>query len=97
MSFWTGTICRRACARASQWQNWGVGTGLNLLALALAAETAGATGIRYVGFEAFPLQQAELARALAPFADIAPHVDALLGAWSTEGGAMRIGAGEGRR
>jgi tRNA U34 5-methylaminomethyl-2-thiouridine-forming methyltransferase MnmC len=68
----------------------GVGTGLNLLALAAMAGEAGVT-IRYTGFEAYPLPVADLARALAPFSALAPFAEALRGAWRPEGFAARIG------
>jgi len=68
----------------------GVGTGLNLLALAQAAEAAGAE-IAYTGFEAFPLAPCDLARALAPFADLAPLAGRLAAVWGRGGVSARIG------
>jgi tRNA U34 5-methylaminomethyl-2-thiouridine-forming methyltransferase MnmC len=69
----------------------GVGTGLNLLAL---AEAAGDVPVLYLGFEAFPLTAAEVARALAPFASLAPVARQLVAAWRPEGFAARIGSVE---
>ncbi|MEM6739368.1 MAG: tRNA (5-methylaminomethyl-2-thiouridine)(34)-methyltransferase MnmD [Pseudomonadota bacterium] len=68
----------------------GVGTGLNLLALARLAETLGVRP-RYVGFEAYPLARAELRRALAPFAALATLAQELLYAWSDQGLNAEIG------
>ena len=68
----------------------GVGTGLNLLALARMAEAAGVV-LRYTGFEAFPLARADIARALVPFAELAPLADALVAAWRPGGMTARIG------
>ncbi|MEE4121196.1 MAG: tRNA (5-methylaminomethyl-2-thiouridine)(34)-methyltransferase MnmD [Paracoccaceae bacterium] len=69
----------------------GVGTGLNLLAL---AEAAGDVPVLYLGFEAFPLTAAEVARALAPFESLAPLARQLGAAWRPEGFAARIGSVE---
>lgn len=69
----------------------GVGTGLNLLALALCARQAGVDSMVYTGFEAFPLPLADLERALLPFPDVAPLVEVLLFAWSPEGFTAKIG------
>ena len=69
----------------------GVGTGLNLLAL---AEAAGDVPVLYLGFEAYPLTAAEVARALAPFASLAPFARQLVAAWRPEGFAARIGSVE---
>ncbi|RDC73968.1 FAD-dependent oxidoreductase [Rhodovulum sp. 12E13] len=69
----------------------GVGTGLNLLAL---AEAAGEVPVLYLGFEAFPLTAAEVERALAPFASLAPFAGQLVAAWRPEGFAARIGSVE---
>jgi tRNA U34 5-methylaminomethyl-2-thiouridine-forming methyltransferase MnmC len=69
----------------------GVGTGLNLLAL---AEAAGDVPVRYTGFEAFPLTAAEVARALAPFAPLAPLARPLVAAWRPEGFSAWIGSVE---
>lgn len=69
----------------------GVGTGLNLLALAALADEAGNARLRYVGFEAFPLSRDDLARALAPFPAVAPLADSLCKAWSSDGFTAQIG------
>lgn len=82
----------------------GVGTGLNLLALAEAAEAAGVTGLRYTGFEAFPLSRGDLGRALGAFPALGPQAARLLDAWDPAGWSARIGpvhaemiAGDARR
>ncbi|NDR55601.1 tRNA (5-methylaminomethyl-2-thiouridine)(34)-methyltransferase MnmD [Aliiruegeria sabulilitoris] len=69
----------------------GVGTGLNLLALALCAQAAGVECVRYTGFEAYPLPKEDLKRALAPFQEVAPLAGALLDAWNPAGFEARIG------
>lgn len=55
----------------------GVGTGLNLLALAMAASAQGVTA-RYTGFEAFPMAPGDIARALQAFPETAELAPALL-------------------
>ncbi|MBV7407944.1 tRNA (5-methylaminomethyl-2-thiouridine)(34)-methyltransferase MnmD [Maritimibacter sp. DP1N21-5] len=57
----------------------GFGTGLNMLALALAAEGHGP--IRFTSFEAFPMSAAEIARALANFPEARAIADPFVGAW----------------
>ena len=74
----------------------GLGTGLNLLALARCAEDAGVDGLRYTGFEAYPLDRSEIARALKAFPDLRDLVQVLLAAWSPDGFAARIGPVEAR-
>ncbi len=70
----------------------GVGTGLNLLALAEAAgDVPLPVPVLYLGFEAFPLTAGEVARALAPFESLAPLARQLVAAWRPEGFAARIG------
>ncbi|WP_371685616.1 tRNA (5-methylaminomethyl-2-thiouridine)(34)-methyltransferase MnmD [Tropicimonas sp. IMCC6043] len=69
----------------------GVGTGLNLLALAHCAAAAGVDGVSYTGFEAFPLARDDLARALAPFPELAAPAKDLLAAWHPDGFDARIG------
>jgi len=68
----------------------GVGTGLNLLALARMAEETG-VALRYTGFEAHPLAPGDLARALAAFRELAPLAAPLVAGWRPAGGAVRIG------
>lgn len=66
----------------------GVGTGLNLLAVLTAWEEAGTPGrLTYTGFEAFPMEGAEVAEALAPFLPaLSPDgAKALFEAWDTNG------------
>lgn len=68
----------------------GVGTGLNLIALATLADTLGVRP-RYIGFEAYPLSPDELARALSPFLDVAPLAAELTARWAPEGGPLVLG------
>jgi tRNA U34 5-methylaminomethyl-2-thiouridine-forming methyltransferase MnmC len=68
----------------------GFGTGLNLIATALAA---GSTGpIRYTSFEAFPMPPEDMARALSAFPEIAAPARALINAWSTGARRFTLGA-----
>lgn len=60
----------------------GFGTGLNMLAALLAWRDSGQSGqMRYVGFEAYPLDAVEIATALAVFPDLASVARPLLSAW----------------
>jgi tRNA U34 5-methylaminomethyl-2-thiouridine-forming methyltransferase MnmC len=68
----------------------GVGTGLNLLALARMAEEMGVAP-RYTGFEAFPLSPADIARALGPFEELGQLAGPLVASWASEGFVARIG------
>lgn len=68
----------------------GVGTGLNLLALAHLAEEIGCAP-RYIGFEAYPMVPAALRRALAPFDALAALADALADQWTQEGFTGAVG------
>ncbi|MFV0360307.1 tRNA (5-methylaminomethyl-2-thiouridine)(34)-methyltransferase MnmD [Tropicimonas sp.] len=69
----------------------GVGTGLNLLALAACAGTAGIAPIRYTGFEAFPLARDDLSRALAPFGSLRSLAEEFLEIWNPRGFRGHIG------
>lgn len=61
----------------------GFGTGLNLLATALAWDAAMPTGrLRFTSFEAFPMPAPDMARALALFPEVAALAPGLLGPWS---------------
>jgi tRNA U34 5-methylaminomethyl-2-thiouridine-forming methyltransferase MnmC len=67
----------------------GFGTGLNLFAALLAWRAAGIAGpLAYTGFEAAPLAAAAIARALAPFPEVAAAAAPFLDRWAT--GARRI-------
>lgn len=57
----------------------GFGTGLNLLALALAAPDV---PLRYTSFEAFPMPAPEIARAHAAFPEVATLSVPFLDAWA---------------
>ncbi|SFR98225.1 tRNA (5-methylaminomethyl-2-thiouridine)(34)-methyltransferase MnmD [Yoonia litorea] len=60
----------------------GFGTGLNFLVSWHAWETSGADGhLTFTSFEAFPMREAEMAKALAHFPEIAPYADRLLLNW----------------
>ena len=60
----------------------GFGTGLNMLAALDAWTFDGPDGqLRYVGFEAYPLQAEDIGRALSEFPDVSVSADALLSAW----------------
>ena len=68
----------------------GFGTGLNLLAAWAAWEGAGQSGpLRFTSFEAFPMEPADMARALAAFPELAPWAARLLAGW--RGGACDLG------
>jgi tRNA U34 5-methylaminomethyl-2-thiouridine-forming methyltransferase MnmC len=58
----------------------GFGTGLNLVATALAWPGPGR--LSYTSFEAFPMATADLARALAAYPEAAPIAAALTAAWA---------------
>jgi tRNA U34 5-methylaminomethyl-2-thiouridine-forming methyltransferase MnmC len=60
----------------------GFGTGLNMLAAWQAWQKCGAIGpLRYTGFEAFPLTQSELRKALAAWPELASLAKPLIDAW----------------
>jgi tRNA U34 5-methylaminomethyl-2-thiouridine-forming methyltransferase MnmC len=68
----------------------GFGTGLNLLTAWAAWEGAGQAGpLRFTSFEAFPMDPADMARALAAFPELAPWAARLLAGW--RGGACDLG------
>lgn len=61
----------------------GFGTGLNMLALWLEWQAAGVDGaLRYTGFEAFPLEAGDIARALAAFPEVSARAGAFLDQWA---------------
>lgn len=67
----------------------GFGTGLNLLAAEQAWRAAGIAGpLRFTSFEAYPMDAADMERALAAFPEVAPEAAALLAAWAR--GARRF-------
>ena len=67
----------------------GFGTGLNLLALGLAAP---GRAFRYTSFEAFPLGVDEVARALSAFPAVAALAESLLEPWARGARRFRVGA-----
>lgn len=69
----------------------GFGTGLNMLAALLAWRAAGIPGsLHYTGFEAHPLAAEDIARALAPFHELAPVAGRFLGAWARDRRRMHL-------
>lgn len=67
----------------------GFGTGLNLLALLIAA--APATPIRFTSFEAFPLPADDIARALDHFPEARAVADDFLTQWQAGRRVMQLG------
>lgn len=67
----------------------GFGTGLNMLATALAAE---AGPIRYTSFEAFPMASDEIARALTAFPEAEAIAAPFLKAWAHGDTRFKLGA-----
>jgi tRNA U34 5-methylaminomethyl-2-thiouridine-forming methyltransferase MnmC len=64
----------------------GFGTGLNLVAAALAWQAAGIEGpLRFTSFEAFPLSGADARAALAAFPEAAPFAKAIAAALEGDG------------
>lgn len=60
----------------------GFGTGLNLLATAIAWEASGTPGrLAFTSFEAFPMPAPDMERALAAFPEAASRAGPLLEAW----------------
>ena len=60
----------------------GFGSGLNLLATALAFAATGCGGrLRYTAFEAYPMAAPDMARALDAFPDVAPLAAELVRQW----------------
>lgn len=68
----------------------GFGTGLNMLALALAAESPGP--VRFTSFEAYPLPAPDIARALAAFPEALAAADPFLAAWAKGARRFTLGA-----
>lgn len=73
----------------------GFGTGLNMLTVWAAWERAGrVTPLRFTSFEAFAMAPADMAKALAAFAELAPWRDRFLSAWDGSGicdlGSLRL-------
>ena len=71
----------------------GFGTGLNLLATAIAWDAAGAPGrLTYTSFEAFPMPAPDMARALSAFPEAEARAAALLAAWGQGARRFELGA-----
>ncbi|MDX2484825.1 MAG: tRNA (5-methylaminomethyl-2-thiouridine)(34)-methyltransferase MnmD [Pseudodonghicola sp.] len=70
----------------------GFGTGLNLLATWAAWEQSGQDGaLRFTTFEAFPMEPADMARALKAFPELSPWAARFLAGWSGTG-ALDLGS-----
>ncbi|MFY0611020.1 MAG: tRNA (5-methylaminomethyl-2-thiouridine)(34)-methyltransferase MnmD [Hyphomicrobiaceae bacterium] len=69
----------------------GFGTGLNFFETLAAWQRAPGQcqKLTFVSFERYPMTADDLARALAPWSDLMPHVDHLLGDWPPPGDARR--------
>jgi len=68
----------------------GFGTGLNMLATALAWAATGRAGtLWFTSFEAYPLPASDIARALRAFPDVASAAEPFVAQWAT--GAREIG------
>ena len=65
----------------------GFGTGLNMLALALVAETP----TRFTSFEAYPMATDDIARALDAFPEARAMADPFLDAWAKGARSFRVG------
>jgi tRNA U34 5-methylaminomethyl-2-thiouridine-forming methyltransferase MnmC len=69
----------------------GFGTGLNFLATAHSWRECGCSGtLRFTSFEAFPMRADDMAKALSAFDSFGSLREALLAAWTPEGGDFRI-------
>ncbi|XDA97823.1 tRNA (5-methylaminomethyl-2-thiouridine)(34)-methyltransferase MnmD [Sulfitobacter sp. LCG007] len=72
----------------------GFGTGLNCLTTLMAWRGAGVPGrLVYTSFEAFPLNRADMARALAAFPELSASAPVLLEAWRPATGRYELGDG----
>lgn len=60
----------------------GVGTGLNLLALARMVQESGKRDVRYTGFEAFPMDRASIISSLSVFSEVSEEAEAFADALS---------------
>ncbi|MGV6803018.1 MAG: tRNA (5-methylaminomethyl-2-thiouridine)(34)-methyltransferase MnmD [Ruegeria sp.] len=68
----------------------GFGTGLNMLAVWSEWEKSGQSGpLAFTSFEAFPMQPADMARALVAFPQLEPWADRFLANW--RGGTCDLG------
>lgn len=72
----------------------GFGTGLNCLTTLLAWRWAGAPGrLTFTSFEAYPMQRADMERALSAFPDLEEAIQALTRVWAPEQGRYELGDG----
>ncbi len=97
----TRAVFLRGCGLPEGWRGrrafvigeLGFGTGLNALATWAqwrASRDAGAV-LHFISVEGFPLAREEAARALAPFAEVAPLAEKLLARWPVRArGAQRL-------
>ncbi|GAA3860435.1 tRNA (5-methylaminomethyl-2-thiouridine)(34)-methyltransferase MnmD [Celeribacter arenosi] len=70
----------------------GFGTGLNMLALALAWQ--GSEAIRFTSFEGFPMEATDIDTALTAFPEARAIADPFLRAWAEGARKFRVGAVE---
>ena len=69
----------------------GFGTGLNLLVTWAAWDKAGRPGtLSFTSFEAFPMEAADMAKALGHFPELAPYAKALLAVWTPQSGKVQL-------
>jgi tRNA U34 5-methylaminomethyl-2-thiouridine-forming methyltransferase MnmC len=72
----------------------GFGTGLNLLVTWAAWRQAGKPApLHFTSFEAYPMSQPDMARALAHFPDLAAEAATLLARWTAGAGPVTLEAG----
>ncbi|MDP2063487.1 MAG: tRNA (5-methylaminomethyl-2-thiouridine)(34)-methyltransferase MnmD [Phaeovulum sp.] len=70
----------------------GFGTGLNMLALALASAGTCPGPVQFTSFEAYPLASADIARALAAFPEALAVAAPFLAAWASGARRFNLGA-----
>ncbi|MEM9576398.1 MAG: tRNA (5-methylaminomethyl-2-thiouridine)(34)-methyltransferase MnmD [Pseudomonadota bacterium] len=69
----------------------GFGTGLNFLATVQAWENAGVSGLLFfTSFEAYPLDRAQMSKALEAFSSAGLRVKELVENWNPEGGGFEV-------
>ena len=87
--FLAGNDLPRRFAEGFHIAELGFGTGLNMLAALIAWRQSGAPGrLRFISFEAFPMEASDIARALEVFPEALSVASPFLKAWAT--GAREI-------